>query len=87
MLEVQSRCYREQYGRNFVCVIPTNIYGSHDNFNLDDAHVIPVTTRSTDVRTGVFICAPFIDVGSVGDQEVSGLIDCSGYVANSQGVF
>lgn len=41
MLEVQSRCYRKQYGRNFVCVIPTNIYGSHDNFNLDDAHVIP----------------------------------------------
>ena len=41
MLEVQSRCYREQYGRNFVCVIPTNIYGPHDNFHLEDAHVIP----------------------------------------------
>lgn len=41
MLEVQSRCYREQYGDNFVCVIPTNIYGPHDNFNLDDGHVIP----------------------------------------------
>jgi GDP-L-fucose synthase len=41
MLEVQSRCYREQHGRNFVCVIPTNIYGPHDNFDLDDAHVIP----------------------------------------------
>ena len=41
MLEVQSRCYREQHGRNYVCVIPTNIYGPHDNFNLDDAHVIP----------------------------------------------
>ena len=41
MLEVQSRCYREQHGRNFVCVIPTNIYGPHDNFHLDDAHVIP----------------------------------------------
>jgi GDP-L-fucose synthase len=41
MLEVQSRCYREQHGRNYVCVIPTNIYGPSDNFNLDDAHVIP----------------------------------------------
>ena len=41
MLEVQSRCYKEQHGRNFVCVIPTNIYGPHDNFHLDDAHVIP----------------------------------------------
>ena len=26
---------------DFVCVIPTNIYGPHDNFNLEDAHVIP----------------------------------------------
>ena len=41
MLEVQSRCYREQHGRNYVCVIPTNIYGPHDNFHLEDAHVIP----------------------------------------------
>ena len=41
MLEVQSRCYKEQYGHNFICVIPTNIYGPHDNFHLDDAHVIP----------------------------------------------
>jgi GDP-L-fucose synthase len=41
MLEVQSRCYREQHGRNYVCVIPTNIYGPCDNFHLDDAHVIP----------------------------------------------
>lgn len=41
MLEVQSRAYNEQYGENFVCIIPTNIYGPHDNFNLNDAHVIP----------------------------------------------
>jgi GDP-L-fucose synthase len=41
MLEVHSRCYREQYGRNYVCVIPTNVYGPCDNFHLDDAHVIP----------------------------------------------
>lgn len=41
MLEVQSRAYNEQYGDNFVCIIPTNIYGPHDNFNLSDAHVVP----------------------------------------------
>tara|TARA_R100000458_G_C8278417_1_gene254531 strand:+ start:7051 stop:7995 length:945 start_codon:yes stop_codon:yes gene_type:complete len=41
MLEVQSRAYREQYGCNFVTVIPCNIYGPNDNFNLDDGHVIP----------------------------------------------
>ena len=41
MLEIHSKAYMEQYGSNFICVIPTNIYGPHDNFHLDDAHVIP----------------------------------------------
>ena len=41
MLEVQSRAYRDQYGYNFVTVIPCNIYGPHDNFNLESGHVIP----------------------------------------------
>jgi len=41
MLEVQSRAYRDQYGCNFVTVIPCNIYGPDDNFNLDSGHVIP----------------------------------------------
>jgi GDP-L-fucose synthase len=41
MCEVQCRAYREQYGCNFVSVIPTNIYGPGDNYNLDDGHVIP----------------------------------------------
>ena len=41
MLEVQSRAYREQYGCNFVTVIPCNIYGTNDNFDLESSHVIP----------------------------------------------
>jgi GDP-L-fucose synthase len=41
ILEIQCRAYREQYGDNFVCIIPTNIYGPNDNFNLEDSHVIP----------------------------------------------
>jgi GDP-L-fucose synthase len=41
MLEIQCKSYREQYGDNFMCIIPTNIYGPHDNFNLNDSHVIP----------------------------------------------
>jgi GDP-L-fucose synthase len=41
MLEVQSRAYREQYGCNFVTIIPCNIYGPNDNYNLDSSHVIP----------------------------------------------
>lgn len=41
MLEIQCSAYRENYGDKFVCVIPTNIYGPHDNFHLEDGHVIP----------------------------------------------
>lgn len=41
MLEIQCKIYREQHGKNFVCVIPTNIYGENDNFSLEDGHVIP----------------------------------------------
>ena len=41
MAEVQSRAYNEQYDTNYVCVIPTNIYGPHDNFSISDGHVLP----------------------------------------------
>jgi GDP-L-fucose synthase len=41
MLEVQCRAYQEQFGDNFVCVVPTNIYGENDNYNLEGGHVIP----------------------------------------------
>lgn len=41
MLEIQCRAYNQQYGTQFICIIPTNIYGKYDNFNLEDSHVIP----------------------------------------------
>jgi GDP-L-fucose synthase len=41
MLEVQSQLYQRQYNRDYICVIPTNIYGEYDNFHLEDSHVIP----------------------------------------------
>ena len=45
MLEVQMRAYRKQYGCNFIGVIPTNIFGEHDNFDLESSHVIPAIMR------------------------------------------
>ena len=41
MLDLQSRAYKEQYGVNYISVIPTNIYGPKDNFSIDNGHVIP----------------------------------------------
>lgn len=42
MLEIQSRIYYEQYGLKYNCVIPTNVYGPHDDFNIETGHVIGV---------------------------------------------
>ena len=42
MADIQIRAYREQYGLNYKSVIPTNIYGSNDNFSLEHGHVIPM---------------------------------------------
>ena len=39
------RCYNEQYGTNFLSVMPTNLYGPGDNFNLESAHVLPALIR------------------------------------------
>jgi len=41
MLEVHSRAISSQYGLNYSCVVPTNIYGPNDNFNLETSHVLP----------------------------------------------
>ncbi|XP_064124240.1 GDP-L-fucose synthase isoform X2 [Loxodonta africana] len=41
MIDVQNRAYFQQYGRTFTAVIPTNVFGPHDNFNIEDGHVLP----------------------------------------------
>ena len=52
MLDIQSRAYNQQYGvqpignqlhfgTKYITVVPTNIYGPHDNFHLEDSHVVP----------------------------------------------
>ncbi len=39
------RYYNEQYGTNFLSVMPTNLYGPGDNFDLDTSHVLPALIR------------------------------------------
>jgi len=45
MLLVQAQAYREQYGFNAVYLLPVNLYGPRDNFNLETSHVIPALIR------------------------------------------
>ncbi|MEH6457514.1 MAG: GDP-L-fucose synthase, partial [Cocleimonas sp.] len=37
--------YNRQYGRNYRCVMPTNLYGENDNFHPENSHVIPALMR------------------------------------------
>jgi GDP-L-fucose synthase len=44
-LLVMLQAYRSQYGLNGVFVLPVNLYGPHDNFDLENSHVIPALVR------------------------------------------
>jgi GDP-L-fucose synthase len=45
MLLVQAQAYRAQYGFNAIHLIPVNLYGPRDNFDLATSHVIPALIR------------------------------------------
>jgi GDP-L-fucose synthase len=45
MLLVQSQAYRQQYGFNSIFLLPVNLYGPGDNFDLASSHVIPALIR------------------------------------------
>lgn len=45
MMLVQSQSYRQQYGYNSIFLLPVNLYGPRDNFDLNSSHVIPAMIR------------------------------------------
>ncbi|MFA5974947.1 MAG: GDP-L-fucose synthase [Elusimicrobiota bacterium] len=45
MLLVQAQAYRQQYGFNAIYLLPANLYGPRDNFDLQTSHVIPALIR------------------------------------------
>jgi GDP-L-fucose synthase len=58
MLLVQSQAYREQYDFNSIYLLPVNLYGPRDNFDLETSHVIPALIRK------------MIDAQELGESEV-----------------
>jgi len=53
MLDIQSQAYRDQYGCNFVTVVPNNLFGEHDNFDLENSHLVPAIIRKVyDAKEG-----------------------------------
>ncbi|XP_077450910.1 GDP-L-fucose synthase-like isoform X1 [Stigmatopora argus] len=47
MLDVQNRAYFQQHGHCYTAVIPTNVFGPHDNFSIEDGHVLPGLIHKT----------------------------------------
>ena len=57
-LIIQSWTYREQYGFNSVVLLPANLYGPYDNFDLETSHVVPALIRK------------FLEAKERGDKQV-----------------
>jgi len=64
MLLVQSQAYRQQYGCNFVHVLPVNLYGPWDNFDPASSHVIPALIKK--VQDAIDAGAGHIEVWGTG---------------------
>jgi GDP-L-fucose synthase len=64
MLLVQSQAYRQQYGCNFVHVLPVNLYGPGDNFDPASSHVIPALIKK--VQDAIDAGAGHIEVWGTG---------------------
>ncbi|XP_056131775.1 GDP-L-fucose synthase-like isoform X2 [Lampris incognitus] len=62
MLDVHNRAYFQQYGRCYTAVIPTNVFGPHDNFSIEDGHVLPGLIHKT--YSAKKECKPLIVWGS-----------------------
>ncbi|MCC6323940.1 GDP-L-fucose synthase [Candidatus Nomurabacteria bacterium] len=45
---IMCQSYAKQYGANFISVMPTNLYGENDNFDLQNSHVLPAMIRKFD---------------------------------------
>ncbi len=56
--------YRAQYGCNFISVMPTNLYGPNDNYDLNNSHVLPALLRK--FHTAKMKNEPFVEVWGTG---------------------
>ena len=77
MMLVQSQAYRQQYGFNSIFVLPANLYGPGDNFDLETSHVIPALIRKcVEARR---LGASFIEVWGSGNatREFLYVEDCA----------
>ena len=83
-----------QYGTNFIAVMPTNLYGPHDNFNLETSHVMPAMVRkmhlakmlnegNMDGIRADLDCRPVEGInGNASDEQITALLEKYGIFKN-----
>jgi GDP-L-fucose synthase len=87
MMLVQSQAYREQYGFNSIFVLPANLYGPGDNFDLETSHVIPALIRKcVEARQSK---AAFIEVWGTGtpSREFLYVEDCADGIVKAAAIY
>lgn len=87
MMLVQSQAYREQYGFNSIFLLPANLYGPGDNFDLHTSHVIPALIRKcVDARRRG---ADFIDAWGSGtaSREFLYVEDCAEGILQAAAIY
>lgn len=58
------QAYRRQHGRDFISAMPTNLYGPHDNYDLQSSHVIPALIRKAHIAKA--LNAPAMEIWGTG---------------------
>jgi GDP-L-fucose synthase len=78
---------KEQYNKNYICLMPTNVFGINDNYNLQDSHFIPALIRK--VNTAIKKKKKFMEVWGTGTPKrelmhVDDLADAIIYFMNNK---
>jgi GDP-L-fucose synthase len=58
------QAYRQQYGFNAICAMPTNLYGPGDNYDAENSHVVPALIRR--IHQAKVIAAPLVSIWGSG---------------------
>ncbi len=62
---VMAESYNKQYGTNFISVMPCNLYGPNDNFDIENSHVVPALMRKT--HEARLASAEFVEIWGTGN--------------------
>lgn len=87
MMLVQSESYRQQYGFNSIFLLPANLYGPGDNFDLESSHVIPALIRKcVEARESG---ASFVEVWGTGNasREFLYVEDCAEAIVRAAAIY